>query len=174
MRSVRSTIAVAAALALSGTAAGAAQAVPPQSVPPQARTAQPAAVALAQPAAGPLAAPAARAAGLYAPSALVLTIGKGESPKESAVQRAVTLGCAPAATGTHPSPAAACRELRSVEGDFAELPSALPQTSCTREWDPVTVTADGVWRGQRVEWFGTYNNGCEMWASLGGGVLFSF
>ncbi|MFH8614865.1 subtilase-type protease inhibitor [Streptomyces sp. NPDC017979] len=154
MRHLRSTIATAAALLLSGTALGTAVAQP-----------------IAQPVAGPAAPPAA-VSSLYAPSALVLTVAKGTSAAPSTVERAVTLDCAPRATGTHPSAAAACRELNAVDGDFAALPSELPQTLCTREWDPVTVSANGVWRGERVAWSGTYNNGCEMTATLG--VVFSF
>ncbi|MEU5977968.1 subtilase-type protease inhibitor [Streptomyces sp. NPDC047315] len=150
MRHLRSTIATAAALLLSGTALG---------------------TAVAQPIARPTAPPAA-ASSLYAPSALVLTVAKGTSAAPSTVERAVTLDCAPRATGTHPAAAAACRELRAVDGDFAALPSELPQTFCTREWDPVTVNANGVWQGERVAWSGTYNNACEMTATLG--VVFSF
>ncbi|MFE0423173.1 subtilase-type protease inhibitor [Streptomyces sp. NPDC058953] len=123
--------------------------------------------AVAQPVAGP-----AEARGLYAPSALVLTAGKGESPALAVAERAVTLSCAPGATGTHPAPADACRELGAVRGDFDALPSKLPMTLCTREYAPVTVTAQGVWQGERIAWSGTYNNGCEMTATLG--VVFSF
>ncbi|MEU3603585.1 subtilase-type protease inhibitor [Streptomyces sp. NPDC006798] len=109
---------------------------------------------------------------LYAPSALVLTVGEGEHPAATVAERAVTLSCAPRATGTHPAPEDACRELEAAGGDPEALPSALPQTLCTREYAPVTVTADGVWRGERIAWSGTYNNGCEMAATLG--VVFSF
>ncbi|MEU9609660.1 subtilase-type protease inhibitor [Streptomyces sp. NPDC048057] len=150
MRHLRSTIATAAALLLSGTALG---------------------TAVAQPLALPTAPPAA-ASSLYAPSALVLTVAKGTSATPSTVERAVTLDCAPRATGTHPDAAAACRELHAVDGDFTALPSELPQTFCTREWDPVTVSANGVWQGEHIAWSGTYNNGCEMAATLG--VVFSF
>ncbi|MFI1013423.1 SSI family serine proteinase inhibitor [Streptomyces sp. NPDC020965] len=146
MRHLRGTIAATAALVLSGTAAATARADQPDDT------------------------------ALYAPSAVVLTIGKG-SPAEGiavTVERAVTLSCSPRAEGTHPSPVAACRELRWVDGRFADLPSRLPVTLCTREWDPVTVTADGAWRGQRVDWSATYNNGCEMVASLGEGAVFAF
>ncbi|MFF0449712.1 subtilase-type protease inhibitor [Streptomyces sp. NPDC004609] len=119
-------------------------------------------------AAEPVARPAA-ASGLYAPSALVLTAGKDAS---TSVDRAVTLSCAPSAGGTHPAPEDACRELGAAGGDFTALPSALPYTMCTREWAPVTVTASGVWQGKRVDWSGTYNNGCEMQAALG--AVFAF
>ncbi|MGW1280964.1 subtilase-type protease inhibitor [Streptomyces tsukubensis] len=116
--------------------------------------------------------PTAGAPALYAPSALVLTVGQGETRAKTTAERAVTLSCAPRATGTHPAAADACRELRAVGGDFRALPSELPQTLCTREWAPVTVTADGVWEGRRVAWSGTYNNSCEMAATLG--VVFEF
>ncbi|GAA2222565.1 hypothetical protein GCM10010232_03770 [Streptomyces amakusaensis] len=171
MRSVRSTIAVTAALVLSATAAVSAQAAQTRSEPVRPVVTH----TLAAPAAAGSfeGAAAGRTARLYAPSALVLSVGKGTDPMSAAVERAVTLGCTPRAHGTHPSPAAACGELRSVDGEFAALPTALPQTLCTREYDPVTVTADGVWQGERVAWTATYNNGCEMGAYLPG-ALFSF
>ncbi|MFI6285946.1 subtilase-type protease inhibitor [Streptomyces sp. NPDC051018] len=111
----------------------------------------------------------ATASGLYAPSALVLTVGKDTA---ASVDRAVTLSCAPSAGGTHPAPEDACRELGAAGGDFGALPSALPYTMCTREWSPVTAAASGVWQGKRVDWSGTYNNGCEMRAALG--AVFAF
>lgn len=145
MRQTRSLIAMTAAMVLSGAAIGTASAAQP-----------------------------AGTSGLYAPSALVLTIAKGTSAATATVERAVTLSCAPQAGGTHPASDAACGELASVDGEFTALPSALSHTLCTRQWDPVTATADGVWRGQRIAWSETYNNGCEMVASLGGGAIFSF
>ncbi|MEU1127782.1 SSI family serine proteinase inhibitor [Streptomyces sp. NPDC005899] len=117
----------------------------------------------------------AQPAGLYAPSALVLSVGEGSSSAESAtVQRAVTLSCAPRPSGTHPSPAAACTELRSVQGDFAQLTRPLPQGNCTRQWDPVVLNASGVWQGRNVSWSATFGNACEMQASLAAGPVFAF
>lgn len=58
----------------------------------------------------------AKAESLYAPSALVLTVARGEDPLTATVERAVTLTCAPTAEGTHPDPAAACKELAEVRG----------------------------------------------------------
>ncbi|MFE5854775.1 subtilase-type protease inhibitor [Streptomyces sp. NPDC056500] len=145
MRRTHSVLAVTTALVLGGTAVAAAEAAQP-----------------------------ARAGALYAPSALVLTIGKESPAGATTVERAVTLDCAPAAGGSHPASAAACGELDRVDGEFTALPSALAYTTCTRQFDPVTVTADGVWRGRHLTWSGTYNNGCEMVASLGGGAVFSF
>jgi hypothetical protein len=146
MRYIRNTVtaaSIATALALTGTAAtGAAHAQPSQPSP----SSQP--------------------AGLYAPSALVLTIGKGERAATATVQRAVTLNCTPRASGTHPAPASACAELRSVNGSFAALTEEPSQRMCTRQWDPVVVTAQGVWDGRHVSWSATFGNPCEMEGAL--------
>jgi hypothetical protein len=69
-----------------------------------------------------LAAPAAAPASLYAPSALVLTIGHGDSAAAVTPQRAVTLSCAPTPSGTHPAAALACAELRAAGGLDALAP----------------------------------------------------
>ncbi|MFF4248549.1 subtilase-type protease inhibitor [Streptomyces sp. NPDC001822] len=114
-----------------------------------------------------------RSAGLYAPSALVLSVGKGDAPSVT-VQRAVTLSCAPRPGGTHPAPAAACSELRAVEGEFAQLAGPQSQGNCTRQWDPLVLGATGVWQGRNVSWSATFANECEMRASLAEGAVFSF
>lgn len=54
------------------------------------------------------AAPGGAPSALYAPSALVLTMGHGESAMTVTPERAVTLTCAPGPSGTHPAAAAAC------------------------------------------------------------------
>ncbi|MGC0343400.1 protease inhibitor [Streptomyces sp. SLBN-8D4] len=105
-----------------------------------------------------LAEPAA-ASGLYAPSALVLTLGHGESAATATPERAVTLTCAPTSSGTHPAAAPACAELRATGGDFDAL-GAGSDALCTREYHPVVVTVDGVWRGQRVSYERTFANEC--------------
>lgn len=124
-------------------------------------------------AAGVAHAEAAGPTSLYAPSAMVLTIGKGDAPATATIERAATLNCAPTPSGTHPAPRAACKELAAVNGEFAQLASA-PKHPCTRQWDPVTVTASGVWQGKWVNWSATYGNACEMRESLTGGAVFSF
>ncbi|MXM67310.1 protease inhibitor [Streptomyces sp. HUCO-GS316] len=106
-----------------------------------------------------LAAPAAAPASLYAPSALVLTTGHGESAALTTPERAVTLSCAPTASGTHPAPAQACAELRLADGDFNAL-DVRDDVMCTKEYNPVVVTVDGVWRGQRVSYERTFANEC--------------
>ncbi|MEV0176361.1 subtilase-type protease inhibitor [Streptomyces sp. NPDC050803] len=119
---------------------------------------------------GPLAgaAPAAPAS-LYAPSALVLTVGHGESAALALPERAVTLSCAPTPTGTHPAAVEACAELRGTGGDFDAL-EATEGVLCTREYDPVVVTAEGVWQGQRLSYERTFSNEC-MRNSLGASVF---
>ncbi|MFE3657842.1 subtilase-type protease inhibitor [Streptomyces sp. NPDC059165] len=124
-------------------------------------------------AAGVAHAEAADPTSLYAPSAMVLAIGRGDAPATATMERAATLNCAPTPSGTHPAPRAACDELATVNGDFDALASK-PKHPCTRQWDPVTVTASGVWQGKWVDWSATYGNACEMRENLAGSVVFSF
>ncbi|NLU73151.1 protease inhibitor protein [Streptomyces sp. HNM0575] len=112
-----------------------------------------------------------RADSLYAPSALVLTVGKGPDAATAAVQRAVVLECAPGPGGSHPAAKRACAEVDAVGGRFEQLVDAgSAGAMCTRIWDPVVVTADGVWKGQRVGWRHTFANPCTM-NKTGGGVF---
>ncbi|MEU6147926.1 subtilase-type protease inhibitor [Streptomyces sp. NPDC047081] len=97
-------------------------------------------------------------ASLYAPSALVLTTGHGESAAATTPQRAVTLNCAPTPSGTHPAAALACAELRAAGGLDALAPRS--DVLCTKEYDPVVVTVDGVWQGKRVSFERTFANEC--------------
>ncbi|MDN0197762.1 protease inhibitor [Streptomyces sp. S.PNR 29] len=106
-----------------------------------------------------LASPGAAPASLYAPSALVLTVGHGESAATVTPDRAVTLTCAPRPSGSHPDPVRACAELRGTEGDFDAL-TAEDGVLCTREYQPVVVTVDGVWQGRRVSYERTFSNEC--------------
>ncbi|MFE2069377.1 MULTISPECIES: subtilase-type protease inhibitor [unclassified Streptomyces] len=96
---------------------------------------------------------------LYAPSALVLTTGHGSEAATATPERAVTLTCAPTASGTHPAAAQACAELRGAGGDFDAL---TPRTDvwCTKLYDPVVVTVEGVWQGKRVSYERTFGNAC--------------
>ncbi|MET8503317.1 SSI family serine proteinase inhibitor [Streptomyces sp. NPDC004787] len=112
--------------------------------------------------------------GLYAPTALVLTVAPGTHPRTTTVVRAVTLSCSPTPTGTHPAPIEACRELSDAQGDFSLLGADSRHRPCTREWEPVTVTGDGVWQGKRVRWSATYANTCELRTATGEGTVFAF
>ncbi|MFJ6940787.1 subtilase-type protease inhibitor [Streptomyces sp. NPDC101132] len=102
------------------------------------------------------------AARLYAPSALVLTLVDGDDVEEGTVLRAVTLSCMPTATGTHPDPAGACTELRASNAAFDILAATGSGAMCTREWRPLTVTADGIWEGTRVSFRHTFANRCAL------------
>ncbi|MCK7623196.1 subtilase-type protease inhibitor [Streptomyces sp. RS10V-4] len=128
------------------------------------------------PTAQAVAAPAqpARTGGLYAPTELVLTVGRGESRATATVERAVTLSCMPVAAGSHPMARAACTQLRTVSGDFNAVTEAAAANDrvCTKEWDPVVVTADGVWQGRRVSYTHTFANPCAM--TGGKGAVFEF
>ncbi|MFF6996751.1 protease inhibitor [Streptomyces sp. NPDC008313] len=106
-----------------------------------------------------LASPGHAPASLYAPSALVLTTGHGQNAAAVAPERAVTLNCAPTASGTHPAARQACAELRATGGDFDAL-ADRGDVMCTRQYDPVVVTVDGVWQGKRVSYERTFANEC--------------
>ncbi|MFD7259811.1 subtilase-type protease inhibitor [Streptomyces sp. NPDC059874] len=121
--------------------------------------------------AAPAAAPAATAS-LYAPSALVLTVTTGEDARRGTVLRAVTLVCAPTPGGTHPDPVGACAELREHDARLDALTAPAADTACTREWSPMTVTADGVWNGRHLRYAHTFANACGLRSTEG--MLFDF
>ncbi|MER5731991.1 subtilase-type protease inhibitor [Streptomyces sp. NPDC002138] len=109
---------------------------------------------------------------LYAPSALVLGVTAGDNAREGTVLRAVTLVCAPRPSGTHPNPAAACSELLAAAGQADTITAGGAGAMCSKEWDPVTVTADGVWQGKRFSYDHTFGNRCAL--RNGSGALFAF
>jgi hypothetical protein len=119
-------------------------------------------------AAAEAAAPAPR---LYAPTALVLTVAQGENAATAVPLRAVTLTCTPKAGGTHPAPQKACAELRSAEGKFDAL-GGEETRPCIKIYDPVVVTAQGIWEGRRVNFEQKYANSCVMQNE--GSSVFSF
>ncbi|MBZ3905658.1 MULTISPECIES: protease inhibitor [Streptomyces] len=118
-----------------------------------------------------LAAPEPAVSGLYAPSALVLTTGHGETAATVTPERAVTLTCAPKASGTHPAPVDACAELRDSGGDLDAL-SRGAGAKCTKQYDPVIVTVHGVWQGKRVAYERVFANECLK--NSGASVLYAF
>ncbi|AVH54964.1 MULTISPECIES: protease inhibitor [Streptomyces] len=118
-----------------------------------------------------LAAPGNAPSGLYAPSALVLTVGHGHSAAGVTPERAVTLNCAPTASGTHPAATQACAELQGADGDFDAL-TVRDGVVCTKQFDPVVVTVDGVWQGKRVSYERTFANECVK--SSYGTTVFTF
>lgn len=116
----------------------------------------------------------AQPASLYAPSAVVLTVAQGED-LDATVVRAATLSCAPTAQGTHPDPKAACAALAATAGTLDTL-LAEPDSNraCPMHYDPVTVTADGVWQGSRISWKHTFSNACTMSATFNRNAVFAF
>ncbi|MEV3993863.1 subtilase-type protease inhibitor [Streptomyces sp. NPDC049837] len=115
----------------------------------------------------------ARPASLYAPSAVVLAVAQGEDG--ATVLKASTLSCAPTAQGTHPNPQAACAALAATSGNLDTLLATPdPNRACPMHYDPVTVTADGVWQGSRISWKHTFSNACAMSATLNGNAAFAF
>ncbi|MEU2184194.1 subtilase-type protease inhibitor [Streptomyces thermolilacinus] len=98
---------------------------------------------------------------LYAPNALVLTIAQGDTAATATPLRAVTLTCVPSPGGTHPSPKEACAELRAVDGEFSAL-RGDEERACIKIYDPLVVTAEGVWEGRRVQYERTFGNSCEL------------
>ncbi|MFE2282353.1 subtilase-type protease inhibitor [Streptomyces sp. NPDC059454] len=117
------------------------------------------------------AAPGTTPSALYAPSALVLTLGHGDSATTVAPERAVTLTCAPGPSGTHPAAGAACAEMNRVSGDLDAL-TMREGVFCTKQYDPVLVTVDGVWQGERVSYERVFSNACVMNAH--GSSVFAF
>lgn len=113
-------------------------------------------------------------AGLYAPTDLVLAVGRGTDTATLAVERSVTLSCAPRPSGTHPDAAAACAELKAVDGRFGDLARPATNAMCTKQWAPVTVSATGVWEGRRVDWSATFANGCTLHAELANSAAMAF
>lgn len=96
------------------------------------------------------------------PTQLVLTVAKGESGKP-ATSRA-SLRCRPAG-GSHKQARDACTALAKVGGDFARLTGE--GGACTMQYDPVTVTAAGRWKGKRVNYKKTYGNACSLTTTTG-------
>lgn len=108
---------------------------------------------------------------LFPASALTLTVAEGERATNSVPLRAVTLNCRPAPGGTHPVPAEACAALDEADGDIDALTGA-GGTGCPKKYDPVVVTIEGVWEGERVADERTFSNHCTRRAE--GGTVFAF
>ncbi|MEU0692677.1 subtilase-type protease inhibitor [Streptomyces niveus] len=176
MRSIARAAACGAVLALSSLAfAGTAGAALPAGGSPTGGTGA-SETATGEPAIGGVPASTDTATGrggsLYAPSALVLTVTDGADHKTGTVQRAVTLSCAPTPSGSHPDAVTACAELKKNGAKFDAITTSATNRVCTKEWEPVTVTADGAWEGQRVNYAHTFSNSCAM--DGGRGAVFTF
>ncbi|MFI2371301.1 subtilase-type protease inhibitor [Streptomyces sp. NPDC018833] len=120
------------------------------------------AVAAAVPAVPATASPAPqRAEKPTLPRGLFLTV----SGAENTWIRGVLLRCSPEPSGPHPDAAGACAALDEARGDLDGL-RGEPHP-CTKQYDPVTVSATGVWRGRPTAWHKTFPNACELAAATG-------
>ncbi|RII14284.1 Subtilisin inhibitor-like protein 5 [Streptomyces sp. YIM 130001] len=77
--------------------------------------------------------------------------------------RGAELHCDPEPGGGHPQAAEACAALGEAHGDPGALPGE-PRV-CTKEYDPVTVTAEGTYDSKPVKWTKTFPNACSMHAA---------
>ncbi|MEV0129479.1 SSI family serine proteinase inhibitor [Dactylosporangium sp. NPDC050688] len=96
------------------------------------------------------------------PTKLVLTVARGETT--TPVQRRASLTCRPAG-GSHKQARDACSALAKVGGNFTRL--QVTGGACTMQYDPVTVTAVGRWKGKRVDYRKTYGNACALSTTTG-------
>ncbi|MBF6439563.1 alkaline protease [Nocardia cyriacigeorgica] len=99
-------------------------------------------------------------------------MGYGESAADSTVQRAVMLSCTSNPAGSHPNPEAACDELLFADGNFEVVVKPKSGVTCTKEWKPIVVTAQGVWQGKRVSYANMFASPCQF--TYGQGTIFSF
>ncbi|MEV6926883.1 SSI family serine proteinase inhibitor [Dactylosporangium sp. NPDC051485] len=101
-------------------------------------------------------------AGARPGTSLVLTVAKGEPARP--VQRRAVLTCQPAG-GSHRQARDACAQLSKVGGRFERL--QLDGGACTMQYDPVTVTASGSWKGRKVAYRHTFGNACTLATTTG-------
>ncbi|WP_198942296.1 SSI family serine proteinase inhibitor [Streptomyces sp. CB02261] len=71
----------------------------------------------------------------------------------------------------HPHTAEACADLHAANGNFYRLPGQ-DTAVCANETGPVTVTADGTYKGRPVHWERTFDNDCER--QLATGLVYEF
>ncbi|WP_075031429.1 SSI family serine proteinase inhibitor [Streptomyces mirabilis] len=97
---------------------------------------------------------------------LFLTIAGGHSTWVRGVQ----LACPARVDSHHPHADAACQQLVPAHGE----PGAVvgEKHPCTREYDPVSATAEGEWNGRPLVWHKTYPNACALDSAAG--PLFRF
>ncbi|MFB7234931.1 SSI family serine proteinase inhibitor [Streptomyces sp. NPDC058128] len=78
----------------------------------------------------------------------------------------VWLDCPASDRPAHPHRAEACAALDAAGGDLDRL-RGEPDRICTAEHAPVTLSAQGTYRGRTVEWTRTYANNCEAAGKTG-------
>ena len=104
------------------------------------------------------------------PAALQLTITPLSSgPGVPGVLMSVTLTCGPAG-GTHPYPEQACADIAAANGSIAAVPPRAG-LGCLALWQPVEISASGIWGGKVVAFKETQANvGC---ARISHGYVFN-
>ena len=111
-----------------------------------------------------LTAPAGAAPRTTSPAAvLMLTSNPGETVSPAA--KRVLLTCAPD-NGTHPAPRASCAVLAAADGIISALRISR-DAICPMIYDPVTVSAIGVWLGRQIRERMTFPNRCVLIAETG-------
>ncbi|WP_235002507.1 SSI family serine proteinase inhibitor [Actinacidiphila paucisporea] len=109
-----------------------------------------------------------------ASAALLAAMGPGAAPTTpapgqglvlTAATRTATLNCDQVPRGTHPLRLPACTALSAANGDFDALPGQ--PAVCRVPYQPVTVTAEGEFRGQPVHWRKKFANSCVLRAATG-------
>ncbi|WP_067674301.1 subtilase-type protease inhibitor [Nocardia miyunensis] len=90
------------------------------------------------------------------PTVLLLSVSRSHAPALGTV----LLTCSPAVAGNHPQSDAACDELEAAGGDFGAL-RGRAMRFCPMIYDPVTLSAEGIWHGTRVSYRQTYANACQ-------------
>ncbi|MEU4833831.1 SSI family serine proteinase inhibitor [Streptosporangium sp. NPDC023615] len=95
--------------------------------------------------------------------ALVLSVAQGEKPMP-ATGHALLLCDRPGST--HPDAVGACEALAEVRGDPARI-RPLSGVACTMQYDPVTVTAMGIWNGRFIRFEQTFGSACSLRAATG-------
>ncbi|MCO5993031.1 SSI family serine proteinase inhibitor [Actinoallomurus rhizosphaericola] len=115
----------------------------------------------ATPPQGDAAAPAAPSADPASGQAAAPTLLTLRSAMGSGTPRTVTLQCDPVG-GTHPKAAQACADLDKAGNDLTIAPDRKNPRACFMIYSPVTVSAEGQWRGRPVKLTGQYPNTCVL------------
>ncbi|WP_425581771.1 SSI family serine proteinase inhibitor [Streptosporangium vulgare] len=96
--------------------------------------------------------------------ALVLTIVRG--PTISPPTQVAVLQCSPLVGGTHPKAREACVALAPKDGDVGKF-TPPARTFCPWLYEPVTISAVGVWDDRFSLSSQTFGNSCLLSSSLG-------
>ncbi|MEV4377525.1 SSI family serine proteinase inhibitor [Streptosporangium sp. NPDC049644] len=100
----------------------------------------------------------------FSARALVLTLTQGATTLPST--RTVVLQCSPIGGGTHPRTREACAALEPASGDVRKFKPATGLI-CPLIYEPVTVSAVGVWKSRFTMSSQTFGNSCQMRNALG-------